>query len=65
MLSKFRREPNGRKDKKGKKDQGEGQNENFRGSWIEQRPRVKRRQQLEKKERKRKMRDFRGRHYRK
>ena len=30
-----------KKRKKGKKDQGEGQNENFRGSWIKQRPREK------------------------
>ena len=47
MLSKLRREPDGRKDKKGKKDQGEGQNENFLWSWIGQRPREKRRQQLD------------------
>ena len=41
MLSKLRREPDGRKEKERKKNQGEGQNENFRGSWIKQRPREK------------------------
>ena len=30
-----------KKRKKGKKDQGKGQNGNFHGSWIEQRPRQK------------------------
>ena len=54
MLSKLKREPDGRKEKK---DQGEGKNENFRGSWIEQRPREKGgsswRKRKEKEERKR------------
>ena len=33
MLSKLRREPDGRKEKERKKNQGEGQNENFCGSY--------------------------------
>ena len=37
ILSKLRRESDEKK-KKGEKDQGEGQNEKFCGSWIEQRP---------------------------
>jgi hypothetical protein len=48
MLSKLRREPDGRKDKKGKKrTKVKGKNENFLWSWIGQRPREKRRQQLD------------------
>ena len=45
MLSKPKRDPDGRKDKKkkkskkAKKDQGKGQNEDFLGSWIGQKPR--------------------------
>ena len=41
MLSKPRKDPDGRKDKKGKRTKVKGQNEDFLGSWIGQRPREK------------------------
>ena len=52
-----------KKRKKGKKDQGKGQNGNFHGSWIEQRPRQKG-EKMAGKKKKKKGRDFRGWHYR-